>query len=144
VTLQRVEQVSRDFRLPIANVFHAGDGNLHPIILFDRRNKGEIERALEAAVETLRACIEVGGTVSGEHGIGMEKKKQLPLVYTTDDLAAMAGLKRSFNPYDLFNPDKIFPASRGCAEIQSLKASGSATAPAEAGVQEIGGVQSIV
>ena len=144
VTLDRVEQVSREYRLPIANVFHAGDGNLHPIILFDRRNKGEIERALEAAVETLRACIEVGGAVSGEHGIGMEKKKQLPLVFTTDDLAAMAGLKRSFNPYDLFNPDKIFPASRGCAEIQALKATGSATAPAEAGVQEIGGVQSIV
>ena len=144
VTLQRVEEVSRDYRLPIANVFHAGDGNLHPIILFVRRNKGEIERALEAAVETLRACIDVGGAVSGEHGIGLEKKKQLPLVYTTEDLAAMAGLKRSFNPYDLFNPDKIFPASRGCAEIQSLKATGSATAPAEAGVQEIGGVQSIV
>jgi glycolate oxidase len=120
-TLKRVEEVSQAYRLPIANVFHAGDGNLHPIILFDRRNPGEIERALEAATETLRACIDAGGAISGEHGIGLEKKKQLPLVFTTDDLCAMAKLKRSFNPYELFNPDKIFPSSRGCLEVQQLK-----------------------
>jgi glycolate oxidase len=138
VTLRRVEEVSRDFRLKIANVFHAGDGNLHPIILFDRRNPGEIERALSAAVETLRACIDVGGAVSGEHGIGLEKKKQLPLVFTTEDLCVMAGLKKSFNPRDLFNPDKIFPSSRGCMEIQQIKmdAAGQAARAAVAGTGE--------
>ena len=149
-TLARVAEVSRDFRLPIANVFHAGDGNLHPIILFDRRNPGEIERALEAATETLRACIDAGGAISGEHGIGLEKKKQLPLVFTTDDLCAMAKLKKSFNPYDLFNPDKIFPTSRGCLEVQQLRgglvgeaarvAIGGPEAIAEAGIEAIGGV----
>lgn len=121
VTLRRVEEISRHYQLPIANVFHAGDGNLHPIILFDRRRPGEIERTLEAATETLRACIDVGGAISGEHGIGLEKKKQLPLIFTTADLCAMAKLKQSFNPSDLFNPDKIFPTSRSCLEVQQLR-----------------------
>ncbi|MCC6626258.1 MAG: hypothetical protein IT340_02530, partial [Chloroflexi bacterium] len=133
-----------------ANVFHAGDGNLHPIILFDRRKPGEIERALEAATETLRACIDAGGAISGEHGIGLEKKKQLPLVFSTDDLCVMAKLKKSFNPYDLFNPDKIFPTSRSCLEVQQLRgglageaartAIGGPEAIAEAGIDAIGGV----
>jgi glycolate oxidase len=150
ITLGRVEQVSKEYKLPIANVFHAGDGNLHPIILFDRRNPGEIERALEAAVQTLQACIDVGGSVSGEHGIGLEKKKQLPLVFTTEDLCAMANLKKSFNPYHLFNPDKIFPTSRACLEIQQLKADafgaaaraavGDPQAIAESGIEAVGGV----
>lgn len=121
ITLRRVEEISRAFQIPIANVFHAGDGNLHPILLFDRTRPGETERVLEAADETLRACIEAGGAVSGEHGIGLEKRKALTFMFTPDDLCAMALVKRSFDPKTLFNPDKIFPESSRCGELAALK-----------------------
>jgi glycolate oxidase len=120
-TLARVEEIGREYDLRIANVFHAGDGNLHPLILFDRRDRGAVERVLRAGVEMLRTCIEMGGTISGEHGIGLEKKEQMPLVFTADDLAAMARLKLAFNPRDLFNPDKIFPSSVSCGEVGELR-----------------------
>lgn len=125
-TLETVGAVARDFRLPIANVFHAGDGNLHPLILFDRRDRNQLERALGAATEVLRASIEQGGTVSGEHGIGVEKRDYLNLVFSTADLAAMAGLKQCFDPAELFNPGKIFPAGRGCGELAALRRDGIA------------------
>lgn len=121
-TLRHVDAVSREYGLPIANVLHAGDGNLHPFILFDRRIKGNIQRVLEAGVEILRYCVEVGGTISGEHGIGLEKKEQMTLCYSTADLAAMAALKMAFNPKDLFNPGKIFPDAWSCGELSALLA----------------------
>jgi glycolate oxidase len=120
-TLARVEEVSREYQVPIANVFHAGDGNLHPLILFDRRESGAVERVLRAGVEILQTCIDMGGTISGEHGIGLEKKEQMSLIFTADDLAAMARLKASFNPRDLFNPDKIFPSRVSCAEVREVR-----------------------
>ena len=120
-TLARVEEVSREYDLRIANVFHAGDGNLHPLILFDRRDQGAVERVLRAGVEILQTCIDVGGTISGEHGIGLEKKEQMALIFTADDLVAMARLKASFNPRDLFNPDKIFPSRVSCAEVREVR-----------------------
>ncbi|HLH21090.1 MAG TPA: FAD-linked oxidase C-terminal domain-containing protein [Chloroflexota bacterium] len=120
-TLARVEAVSREYDLRIANVFHAGDGNLHPLILFDRRDQGAVERVLRAGVEILQTCIDMGGTISGEHGIGLEKKEQMALIFTADDLAAMARLKGSFNPRDLFNPDKIFPSRVSCAEVREVR-----------------------
>lgn len=120
-TLATVDQVAHEYRLPIANVFHAGDGNLHPLILFDRRDKSQLERALGAATEVLRASIAQGGTVSGEHGIGVEKREYMADIYTTADLAAMAGLKHSFDPAELFNPGKIFPAGKGCGELAALR-----------------------
>ncbi|HEU5015735.1 MAG TPA: FAD-linked oxidase C-terminal domain-containing protein [Roseiflexaceae bacterium] len=120
-TLAHVSHVSRDYRLPIANVFHAGDGNLHPLILFDRRDKSQLERALGAATDVLRASIEQGGVISGEHGIGVEKRDYMTLLYNTDDLAAMAGLKQCFDPRELFNPGKIFPSGRGCGELAALR-----------------------
>jgi glycolate oxidase len=120
-TLARVEAVSREYDLRIANVFHAGDGNLHPLILFDRREPGVVERVLRAGVEILQTCIDMGGTISGEHGIGLEKKEQMALIFTADDLAAMARLKASFNPRDLFNPDKIFPSRVSCAEVREVR-----------------------
>jgi len=120
-TLARVEAISREYGLPIANVFHAGDGNLHPLILFDRRDPQAAERVLRAGVEILRTCVEMGGTISGEHGIGLEKKEQMPLIFTAEDLAAMARLKASFNPRDLFNPDKIFPNRVACAEVREIR-----------------------
>jgi glycolate oxidase len=120
-TLARVEEVSREYDLRIANVFHAGDGNLHPLILFDRRDQGAVERVLRAGVEILQTCIDMGGTISGEHGIGLEKKEQMALIFTADDLAAMARLKASFNPRDLFNPEKIFPSRVSCAEVREVR-----------------------
>ncbi|MEX1157310.1 MAG: FAD-linked oxidase C-terminal domain-containing protein, partial [Thermomicrobiales bacterium] len=119
--LEFVDLLGRDFRLQIANVFHAGDGNLHPLMLFDRYERGAIERVLEAGDALLEHCIAAGGAVSGEHGIGMEKKETLSLVFSVDDLAAMAGLKRSFDPRDLFNPDKIFPTAFSCGELSRIK-----------------------
>lgn len=122
-TLARVAEVSREFRLPIANVFHAGDGNLHPLILFDRRDKSQLERALLAATEVLRESINQGGVISGEHGIGVEKRDYMTLLFSTDDLAAMAGLKQCFDPAELFNPGKVFPSGRGCGELAALRRS---------------------
>jgi glycolate oxidase len=123
-TLARVGDVARDFNLPIANVFHAGDGNLHPLILFDRRDKDQLGRALNAATEVLRESIAQGGVISGEHGIGVEKRDYMTLLFSTDDLAAMAGLKQCFDPAELFNPGKVFPAGRGCGELAALRRGG--------------------
>jgi glycolate oxidase len=123
-TLATVGDVAREYRLPIANVFHAGDGNLHPLILFDRRDKGELARALDAATAVLKASIEQGGVISGEHGIGVEKRDYMTLLFTTEDLAAMAGLKQCFDPRELFNPGKVFPAGRGCGELAALRRGG--------------------
>ncbi|HEU5422773.1 MAG TPA: FAD-linked oxidase C-terminal domain-containing protein, partial [Nitrolancea sp.] len=124
ITLKRVDEISREYQLQVANVFHAGDGNLHPLILFDRYRKGDIEKVLRAGDELLHWCVDHGGTVSGEHGIGMEKNNFLSLVFTTDDLAAMAGLKLSFDPTEMFNPDKVFPSGFSCGEVASLKRQG--------------------
>lgn len=121
-TLKRVEQISSEFRLRIANVFHAGDGNLHPLMLFDRHKAGDVERVLGASKEILTFCVEVGGALSGEHGIGTEKRDYMTLVYTGDDLAAMAGVKNGFDPKGLFNPEKLFPKGYMCGEVRALRA----------------------
>ncbi len=125
-TMDEVGRISREFRLPIANVFHAGDGNLHPIILFDRRDRSQNQRALEAATSVMKVSIDFGGVISGEHGIGVEKQDYMTLLFTTEDLAAMAGLHQSFDPHDLFNPGKVFPKGRGCGELAALRRAGIA------------------
>ena len=127
-TMEQVGRISQEYRLPIANVFHAGDGNLHPIILFDRRDSSQNQRALEAATSIMHVSIEQGGVISGEHGIGVEKQDYMTLLFSTDDLAAMAGLHQSFDPHDLFNPGKIFPKGRGCGELAALRRAGTAWA----------------
>lgn len=121
-TLKRVEEISVEFGLRIANVFHAGDGNLHPLMLFDRHRKGDVERVLGASKEILTYCVDVGGALSGEHGIGTEKRDYMTLVYTGDDLAAMAGVKDAFDPRSLFNPEKLFPKGYMCGEVRALRA----------------------
>ena len=131
-TMEQVGRISQEYRLPIANVFHAGDGNLHPIILFDRRNPSENQRALEAATGVMPVSIEQAGVRSGEHGIGVEKQDYLTLLFSTNDLAAMAGLHQSFDPYDLFNPGKVFPKGRGCGELAALRRAGTAWAELKA------------
>lgn len=119
--MAHVDQVSREFGLDIANVFHAGDGNLHPALLFDRRIPGQIERTIRAGDEILKMCVALGGAISGEHGIGFEKKEQMTYAFTPHDLAAMAGLRATFDPRALFNPDKLLPSSAQCVEITDLR-----------------------
>lgn len=122
--IREVERVSSAYRLPIANVFHAGDGNLHPLVLFDRRIAGQSERALEASTEVIKWCVDQGGTLSGEHGIGIEKQDFMTIIFNRDDLAAMAGLRRSFDPGELFNPAKVFPKGTGCGELAEWRRKG--------------------
>jgi glycolate oxidase len=111
-----VAEIGRRYGLRIANVFHAGDGNLHPLIVFDDRVPGDYDRAVAAGADILRACVRHGGSISGEHGIGMEKRDCMTLQYAATDLALMAQLKSAFNPTGLCNPAKIFPTSRRCGE----------------------------
>ncbi len=120
-TLKTVEEVGRSYGLRIANVFHAGDGNLHPLMLFDRRKNGDVEKILQASHDLLHYCVEVGGAISGEHGVGTEKRDYMTLVYTAEDLAAMAGLKNSFDPSGMFNPEKVFPKGYECGEVKALR-----------------------
>ena len=119
--MARVEQISREYDIQIANVFHAGDGNLHPGLLFDRRYPQQIERALRAGDEILRTCVELGGAISGEHGIGFEKREQMTYAFAPQDLAAMAGLRATFDPRALFNPEKLLPTNSQCVEITDLR-----------------------
>jgi len=130
--LARVTEIADHYRVKNANVFHAGDGNLHPNIMFDRRDPAEVRRVVEAGSAILHACVDLGGTVSGEHGIGLEKRDALDLIFSADDLAAMAKVKGCFNPSLLFNPDKIFPSNRRCGELLAL-AAGAAARASEAG-----------
>jgi len=117
--LTKVYRTGEKFGLRIANVFHAGDGNLHPIILFDARLPGETERAVEASVEIVKACVELGGTLTGEHGVGIEKKELMPLVFSPTDMEVMCKVKKVFDPLQLCNPGKIFPSGSGCAGYSS-------------------------
>jgi glycolate oxidase len=104
-------------RLRIANLMHAGDGNIHPLILYDDRDSDEIRRVVTAGNEILRACIAMGGSVTGEHGIGIEKIELMHESFTGDELAAMVDVRTVFNPRGLCNPNKIFPSSRSCIEV---------------------------
>ena len=119
--LQAIQAMETKYGLRCANVFHAGDGNLHPLILFDRYHPGHIERVLRAGTDLIEWCIAAGGAISGEHGIGLEKKDYMTRMFTTDDLAAMAGLKLSFDPLQRFNPEKVFPTGFSCGEVAALK-----------------------
>jgi glycolate oxidase len=107
--LAKVADVSRKFNIPIANVFHAGDGNLHPCLLFDERQPGALDKIVEAGTEVLKVCVDAGGTLTGEHGVGLEKKGQMPLVFSEDDMAAMVLVRDAFAPDNSLNPGKIFP-----------------------------------
>ena len=116
--MRRIAAISKQFNLPIANVFHAGDGNLHPNILFDMRNPGELDRVVEAGAATLRACIELGGSITGEHGVGLEKKAYIGLLFNEADLEAMSRVRKVFDPDGRFNPAKLFPTPASCGEVR--------------------------
>jgi glycolate oxidase subunit GlcD len=115
--LAAIERLSERFRLAVANVFHAGDGNIHPLILFDSRDPDQVERIFGISDEIMKLCVGVGGSLSGEHGIGYEKKDFMDLVFNETDLNVMMQVKRVFNPDGLLNPSKIFPSRRGCTEV---------------------------
>jgi FAD/FMN-containing dehydrogenase len=107
--LSEVMKVGEKYGLPIANVFHAGDGNLHPLILFDERNEEELKKVHAAGSEILKLCADAGGTISGEHGIGAEKIQEMFFVFTPGDIAAMRMVKTAFDPADIYNPGKVIP-----------------------------------
>jgi len=115
--LGEIDALSRKYGLRVANVFHAGDGNLHPLILYDDRVAGEVEKAEAMGAEIMQRCIAVGGSITGEHGVGFEKRDFMPLMYSPEDLEAMAKVKRVWNPEGLLNPGKIFPTSKSCVEV---------------------------
>src|SRR5262249_6453217 len=112
-----IDRIAQRYGLPVANVFHAGDGNLHPLILFDGRRADQLERIFAMGEEVLKICVEVGGSLSGEHGIGYEKKEYMGMVFSESDLETMLRVKAVFNPKGLLNPEKVFPSRRSCTEI---------------------------
>jgi glycolate oxidase len=115
--LGRITQLSEQHRLRVANVFHAGDGNLHPLILFDANSPGELERAEAFGADILRLCVEVGGVLTGEHGVGIEKRDLMGSMFNDDDLKQQQRLKCAFDPQGLLNPGKVFPVLHRCAEL---------------------------
>ena len=115
--LRHIGNVSKKYDLIIGNIFHAGDGNLHPLILFDIRFPDQLERALHASTEILEWCIAAGGSITGEHGVGMEKRDLMPVLFTEQDLDVMVSLRNAFNGDDVLNPQKLFPTPRMCREI---------------------------
>ncbi|MBM3933394.1 MAG: FAD-binding protein [SAR202 cluster bacterium] len=124
--LTRIAEVSAEVRLPIVNLLHAGDGNLHPSVLFDERDPDELRRALYAGGEILKICVEYGGVLSGEHGIGLEKQEYMPLMFSQADMAAMAMLKPAFVTDDMLNPGKVFPKGGGHARLEQAAGVGRA------------------
>ena len=115
--LRRIQEIGERYNFKIGNIFHAGDGNLHPIVLFDPRDAGQYQRAIEASAEIIRYCVEIGGALTGEHGVGMEKSELMPLLFSDDDFALMRRIHDAFNPRSALNPGKIFPLNKGCGEI---------------------------
>ncbi|MBM3787158.1 MAG: FAD-binding protein [Acidobacteria bacterium] len=116
-TLRKISEVGDKYGLIISNIFHAGDGNMHPIILFDARKPGELERAQKAGEEILSFCISVGGSITGEHGVGMEKMELMTELFSPDTLDMIGRFKNLFDPTCLLNPGKVLPTGRGCMEI---------------------------
>jgi glycolate oxidase len=114
--LQEVERLGKKHGYPVANVFHAGDGNLHPLILYNGNIPGELEKVEELGGEILKLCVQVGGSISGEHGIGAEKRCYMSEMFTPADLETMQWVRKVFNPKELANPGKLFPTPRTCGE----------------------------
>ncbi|MGC1106096.1 MAG: FAD-linked oxidase C-terminal domain-containing protein [Candidatus Acidiferrales bacterium] len=132
-TLREIDRIGKENGFEIGNIFHAGDGNLHPIILFDARDPKQFQRAVSTADAIIRFCIEMGGAITGEHGVGMEKDRLMPLLFTDADLALMRGVRDAFNPVGRLNPGKIFPTGKGCGEvrIRPMPLSGDPASPSE-------------
>jgi glycolate oxidase subunit GlcD len=113
-------RISAQYKLKLANVFHAGDGNLHPLICFDLRRGDELERVRQAGREIMETCVRAGGSITGEHGVGLDKSSYLPLIFSDDDMSAMLRVRAAFDPSGLCNPGKIIPLPRGCGEGRAV------------------------
>ena len=116
-SIEQAIAIGARYGFTVANMFHAGDGNLHPCVLFDERVPGSTERVLDAGGEILQVCVDAGGTITGEHGIGLEKRDYMPLIFSEADLEAMGRLKTVFHAGQRFNPCKAFPTTKGCGEV---------------------------
>jgi glycolate dehydrogenase FAD-linked subunit len=117
-TLEAIERIGKKHNIPISNVFHAGDGNMHPILPFDPRKKGDLKRAQRAGEEILQYCISVGGSITGEHGVGMEKMELMSQLFSDETLDMIRDFKTLFDPDCSFNPGKLLPTGKGCLEIR--------------------------
>ena len=115
--LARIAIMSNKYNLRVANVFHAGDGNLHPLILYDSNIPGQLEKAEKFGAEILKLCVEVGGVLTGEHGVGVEKRDLMGVMFTEDDLKQQQRVKCAFDPDGLLNPGKVYPVLHRCAEL---------------------------
>jgi len=124
--LNRMRELSQAYGLRVANVFHAGDGNLHPLILYDANQAGELERAEAFGADILKLCVEVGGVLTGEHGVGVEKRDLMPVMFSTSDLDQQQRLKCAFDGNGLLNPGKVFPTLHRCAELGRMHVRGGA------------------
>jgi len=129
-TIRKITEISEKYGFAIGNIFHAGDGNLHPLILFEARDKKQLPRVIQAADEIIKFCVEMGGSITGEHGVGMEKDRLMPLMFSEEELDVMRHVRDAFNPVGLLNPDKILPMSKGCGEIYSRPLPAAGTTPA--------------
>ncbi|RLA50170.1 MAG: FAD-binding oxidoreductase, partial [Gammaproteobacteria bacterium] len=109
--------MSREYELRVTNVFHAGDGNLHPLIMYDANQPGELERAEEFGADILKLCVEVGGVLTGEHGVGVEKRDLMGVMFDQSDLDQQMRVKCAFDPEGRLNPGKVFPTLHRCAEL---------------------------
>jgi glycolate oxidase len=118
--LRQVYEITERHDLLVLNVFHAGDGNLHPLLVFDKREPGVMERVHAAGEEIVRASVAAGGVLSGEHGIGLEKRDFMPLMFGPADLAAQAAMRRAFDPTGLANPFKVLPSPGACGDVQHV------------------------
>ncbi len=122
--LHQIGELSNEYSLPVANVFHAGDGNLHPLIMYDANKPGELERTEELGGKILELCVEAGGTITGEHGVGIEKINQMCVQFTREELAQFHALKAAFDPKGLLNPGKAVPTLHRCAEFGRMHVRG--------------------
>jgi glycolate oxidase len=129
--LKGMRDMSEKYGLRVANVFHAGDGNLHPLILYDANKPGELEKAEDFGSDILRLCVEVGGVLTGEHGVGVEKRDLMPVMFNEIDLDTQMRVKCAFDPEHLLNPGKVFPQLRRCAELGRMHVSGGRLAFAD-------------
>ncbi|MEQ1814160.1 MAG: FAD-linked oxidase C-terminal domain-containing protein, partial [Candidatus Nitrotoga sp.] len=122
--LKRIATLSAEYNLPVANVFHAGDGNLHPLILYDANTPGELQRTEEFGVKILELCLEMGGTITGEHGVGIEKLGQMCTQFSMPELLQFHAIKHAFDPLALLNPGKAVPTLKRCAELGAMHVHG--------------------
>ena len=118
--LSGINALSKKHQLTAVNVFHAGDGNLHPLILYDVSIEGELERAEELGGKILEVCVEVGGTITGEHGVGVEKLNQMCVQFNDEELVQFHAIKNAFDPEGLLNPGKAIPTLNRCAEFGAM------------------------